>query len=113
MVEIDVSKGLPEMISVASSLGSWNILLDYEGIPFRSRKCRKTGHMASGFSTRKSRLKMPPSWWKGVLEDHYMVKKVLSPGDEDSLQDIAVEVSSSILGSLAKDLPLAPLVARN
>ena len=29
LVEIDISKGLPEMTSVASTLGSWNILLDY------------------------------------------------------------------------------------
>ena len=113
LVEIDVSKGLPDMISVASPLGSWNILLDYEGIPFHCRKCRKIGHMASGCSAGKSRSKMPPSWWKGVSEEHYTVQKVLSPGDEDSLQDIVVEVSSTIPGSSAKDHPLAPLVAAN
>ena len=42
-----------------------------------------------------------------------MVKNILSPRDKESLQDIAVEVSSSIPGSSAKDLPSAHLVAGN
>jgi hypothetical protein len=34
LVEVDTSKGLPEMICLDSPRGSWTQLLDYEGIPF-------------------------------------------------------------------------------
>ncbi len=78
LVEIDVSKGLPDIVSMASSLRSWDILLDYEGIPFYCRKCHKTGHLASSYSAGKFGLKLPPSWWNGASKDHYMVHKVLS-----------------------------------
>ena len=60
LVEIDVSKGLPEMIKLASPLGSWIQLLDYEGIPFRCRKCHKAGHLAVVCSSEKSRSKKSP-----------------------------------------------------
>jgi hypothetical protein len=46
LVEVDTSKGLPEMISLDSPRGSWSQLLDYEGIPFRCRTCHSTGHIA-------------------------------------------------------------------
>ena len=45
LVEIDVSKGLPKMIKLASPNGSWIQLLDYEGIPFRCQKFHKTSHL--------------------------------------------------------------------
>lgn len=34
LVEIDISKGLPESVCLDSSRGSWTQTLDYEGIPF-------------------------------------------------------------------------------
>lgn len=108
LVEIDVSKGLPDLISMASSFGSWDILLDYEGIPFHCRKRRMTGHLASGFSASKSRSMKSPSWWKGASDDHYTVKAPTS-GDDDALQYILVEASSSPppLGA-AKQSPTVP-----
>lgn len=47
LVEMDISKGLPEKICLASPRESWTQLLDYEGIPFRCRKCHLTGHVAT------------------------------------------------------------------
>lgn len=44
LVEINVSKGLPEKMKLASPNGSWIQALDYEGIPFRCRKCHKIDH---------------------------------------------------------------------
>ena len=116
LVEIDISKGLLEMISVASTLGSWNILLDYKGIPFHCRKCHKASHLSVGCSASKSRPKMPPSWWKGVSKDHYTIHKVLAMGDDDSLHDNLVVDSSTIFVSpsspiiLIEDPPMTPLV---
>ena len=90
LVEIDISKGLPEMISLDSPLRSWNILLDYEGIPFRYRKCHMIGHLVASCSSGKFRPKKSPSSWKGVLDDHYTILKVPSVGDSDSPQDTLV-----------------------
>ncbi len=47
LVEIDVSKGLPETICLASPRGSRTLTLDYEGIPFQCRRCHLTGHVAA------------------------------------------------------------------
>ena len=47
LMEIDVSKGLPEMIRLSYPNGSWIQLLDYEGIPFTCRECHKTDHLAA------------------------------------------------------------------
>jgi hypothetical protein len=96
LVEMNISKGLPEMIMLNSLHGPWNQLLDYEGIPFRCRICHKTGHLASPCSSRKSRPKKPPSWWMGVTEDHYMVLKDSSIGNVDSSKD-TLEVDSNVL----------------
>ena len=49
LVEFDVSKGLLEHIYLAFSRGSWTQILDYEGIPFRYRKCHMTGHLATRY----------------------------------------------------------------
>lgn len=100
LVEIDVSKGLPEMIKLASPNGSWIQLLDYEGIPFRCRKCHKIGHLAARCSSEKVRSKKSPSWWKGVSDNHYTIQKVSSDGDglvgssQDSLVADYVVVSN-------------------
>ena len=75
LVEIDVSKGLPNMISVDSPLGSWNILLDYEGIPFHYKNYHLTGHLATRCSSKIYRPKISPSWWKGILDDHHTYNK--------------------------------------
>ena len=42
---IDISKGIPKMIKLASPNGSLIQLLDYEGIPFKCRKFHKIGHL--------------------------------------------------------------------
>lgn len=34
LVEMDVSKGLPEKICLGSPQGVWTQVLDYEGLPF-------------------------------------------------------------------------------
>lgn len=72
LVEMDVSKGLPAEILIKTSKGSWIQSLDYEGIPFRCRRCFKTGHAAAqcGFEKKAS-----TSWWKGASQQHYTVEK--------------------------------------
>ncbi|XP_059066283.1 uncharacterized protein LOC131857612 [Cryptomeria japonica] len=45
LVDIDASKGLPEEIKLSTPEGFWIQPLDYEGIPFRCRRCFKTGHV--------------------------------------------------------------------
>lgn len=47
LVEMDISKGLQEMIRFEHSGGSWIQTLDYEGIPYRCRKCFKTSHLVA------------------------------------------------------------------
>ncbi|GLJ28581.1 hypothetical protein SUGI_0563070 [Cryptomeria japonica] len=39
LVEIDISKALPTEISLTTSKGCWVQPLDYEGIPFKCRRC--------------------------------------------------------------------------
>ena len=56
-----------------SPRGSWTLSLDYEGVPFRCRKCRKTGHIAARCAAGKPSSKHPPSWWSGVSPKHYSV----------------------------------------
>lgn len=92
LMEIDVSKGLPEMINLASPNGSWIQLLDYEAIPFRCQKCHKTGHLIAHFSSGKVQSKKSPSWWKGVSDDHYTIQKApsIGAGLVDSSQDSLV-----------------------
>ncbi|GLJ49864.1 hypothetical protein SUGI_1059620 [Cryptomeria japonica] len=46
LVDLDISNGLPAEILLNSSKGSWVQSLDYEGIPFRYRRCFKIGHLA-------------------------------------------------------------------
>ena len=47
LVDIDVSKGLLAKIILSYSKGSWTQSLDYEGLPFRCKKCFNTGHMVA------------------------------------------------------------------
>lgn len=77
LVEIDVSKGLPTEVILKSSRGSWIQLLDYEGVPFRCRRCFKTGHAATqcGFE-KKSKI---ATWWNGASQQHYTVEKKFDP----------------------------------
>ena len=62
LVEMDISKGLPEKVCFDSSRGSWTQILDYEGIPFCCRKCHKIGHIAALCAAMKTKSKRPPSW---------------------------------------------------
>ena len=95
LVEIDISKGLLEKIMLDSSIGSWIQLLNYEGIPFRCRKCHKTGQLAAVCSSEKSRSKKSP-WWKGVSDEHYTVQNAPSTGDVGSSQDTLVADSTVV-----------------
>ena len=96
LVEMDISKGLPEMLKLASPNGSWIQLLDYEGIPFRCKKCHKTGHLIACCSSDKASSKKSPSWWLGVPDDQYIVHKV-------SMEVDGSDSCSHIDLSLAKD----------
>lgn len=73
LVEINVSKGLPAEVLLKSSKGSWVQSLDYEGIPFRCRRCFNTGHSAAhcGFEKKTKTT----TWWKGASQQHYTVEK--------------------------------------
>lgn len=73
LVEIDVSKGLPAEVLLKSSRGSWIQSLDYEGVPFRCRRCFKIGHAAAqcGFEKKTKTT----TWWNGASLQHYMVEK--------------------------------------
>lgn len=61
LVEMDISKGLPKMVCLDSSRGSWTQTLDYEGIPFCHRKCHKTGHIAARCAAVKTKSRRSPS----------------------------------------------------
>ena len=102
LVNIDVSKGLPKKIKLASPHGSWIQLLDYEGIPFRCRKCHMTGHLVTHCSSDKVRSKKSHSWWLGVSDDHYIVQKVSIVVDESDCSSHvnSDEVSVATLGDL-------------
>ena len=58
---IDVSKGLLAKIILNHSKGSWTQLLDYEGLPFRCKKCFNTGHMDAKCENVKTTNKRPSS----------------------------------------------------
>ena len=75
LVEMDISKGLPEQVCLESSQGSWTLSLDYEGIPFHCRKCHKTCHIATRCAVGKTKSRRPHSWWSGASSKHYMVVK--------------------------------------
>ncbi|GLJ11251.1 hypothetical protein SUGI_0148660 [Cryptomeria japonica] len=75
LVVVDVTMGLPSKISITSSTGSWLQFVDYEGIPFRCRRCFKTGHTID--SCTRLRVKHSMSWWKEVSPQFYMVDKVV------------------------------------
>ena len=75
LVEIYVSKGLPEKICLGSTHGIWTQALDYEGLPFRCRKCHMTGHVVACCSSNKARSKRTPTWWMGAFDEHYNVTK--------------------------------------
>ena len=98
LVEVDTSKGLPASICLASPFGDWNQCLDYEGIPFRCRKCHKTGHLATSCSSDKSRPNHSPSWWKNALDDHYTVH--LARPDGDVLDSQVAATPANPTGSL-------------
>ncbi len=116
MVEFDITKGIPKMILLDFPLGSWNVLFDYEGIPFYYRKFHLTSHLVARCSSSKSRLKMSPSWWKWVSDDHYTFQKVPSLGNGDSPQNTLVADSTIIFDRpfspsiLMKDSPVAPSI---
>lgn len=75
LVDIDASKGLPIEIKLSTPKGFWIQPLDYEGIPFRCRRCFKTGHVVAKYDLEKVKVKKPSSWWKGASSQHYTVFK--------------------------------------
>lgn len=111
LVELDVSKGLPEVIYLDSSRGSKTQILDFEGIPFRCRKCHQNGHIATHCVAGKAKARRPPSWWLGVAKDHYTVRKspdvTMAPLAEVSPDDEPVdeEDASSPVSSPSSDAP--------
>ncbi|GLJ31106.1 hypothetical protein SUGI_0622700 [Cryptomeria japonica] len=84
LVEIDVSMGLPSQISITSSKRSWLESVDYEGIPFRCRRCFKTRHNVD--SCTRLTVKHLASWWKEVTPQLYRVDK--EAGDPSTPQDV-------------------------
>ena len=73
LVDIDPSKGLLAEIVINSSKGSWTQTLDYEGFPFRCRRCFNAGYLVTQCGVGKN--KFVASWWKGALAHHYLVEK--------------------------------------
>lgn len=74
LVETDVSKVLPSKIFITTSKGSWVQHVDFEGVPFRCRRCFKTRHNTA--SCDRHRVERPTTWWKEVTPQHYTVEKV-------------------------------------
>ncbi|GLJ18016.1 hypothetical protein SUGI_0317610 [Cryptomeria japonica] len=58
LVDLDISNGPPAEILLYSSKGSWVQSLDYEGIPFRYKRCFKLGMLLSIMSLRKWQLRL-------------------------------------------------------
>ncbi|GLJ19278.1 hypothetical protein SUGI_0346720 [Cryptomeria japonica] len=75
LVEMDVSKDLPAEISLKSSRGNWVQPVDFEGVPFRCRRCFKTGHLAT--SCGRCRIECITSLWKEEVPHFYRVEKVV------------------------------------
>ncbi|XP_057833889.2 uncharacterized protein LOC131044554 [Cryptomeria japonica] len=92
LVEMDTSMGLPSEISISTSKGVWLQSMDYEGIPFRCRRCLKTGHNVD--SCAKRRVKSLASWWKDVTPQSYVMEKVA--GNLKSHQDVRGLINDSI-----------------
>jgi len=45
LVHMDTRGGLQEHITIQWRTYTWQHLLDYEGVPYRSRRCHKVGHI--------------------------------------------------------------------
>ncbi|GLJ24654.1 hypothetical protein SUGI_0471370 [Cryptomeria japonica] len=91
VVEIDVSRDLPSEISISSSKSSWLQSVDYEGIPFRCRRCFKTGHNVDSCARR--RVKQPTSWWKEVTPQFYMVDEEGGPSTPQDMGGLIKDTS--------------------
>lgn len=105
LVDIDSSKGLPAEIKLSTAKGFWIQPLDYEGIPFRCRRCFKTGHVVAKCDLEKVKLKKPSSWWKGDSSQHYMVFKSSS---QTVGHDLPINVSKVSVVDSAVSVPLVP-----
>ena len=77
-------------------------------MPFRCRKCHKTGHLVAKCSF-DSRPKKSPTWWKGVSDDHYTVQKAPSIGDSGSPQDTLVVDTMAVDGTIVAPTMVPPL----
>ena len=67
LLDIDASKGLSVEIKLCTPKGSWIQILDYEGLPYRCKKCYKTSRVAAKCDIDRVKSKRPSSWWKGAL----------------------------------------------
>lgn len=99
LVEMDVSKGLPAEVVLKSSKGSWIQSLDYEGIPFRCRRCFKIGHATAPCEFEKKAKKA--TWWNGASQ-HYTVEK---KSDQHRSFFEVVASESQGLGTSSQDAP--------
>lgn len=45
LVHMDLSGGLPEYINIQRRDATRRQMMDYEGVPFRCRRCHKVGHL--------------------------------------------------------------------
>ncbi|KAH9295953.1 hypothetical protein KI387_039541 [Taxus chinensis] len=82
LVELDTSKNLPANIELIVQNRTWTQSLDYEGLPFRCRKCFATGHTADVCGVEK-RKNGKNNWWKNALPEHLIFE-----AKEESSTDI-------------------------
>ena len=103
LVEMNISLGLPADIEIKTSNGSWFQPLDYEGIPFRCRRCHQVGHLAAKCS--KVRVQRESSWWKNSEEQHYTVVKKVEGGEEKKSFSQIVADSPHQISPAATNVP--------
>lgn len=82
LVDIDISLPLPGDVVLMVGDRPWTQLLNFEGLPFRCRKCFSTGHLASDCSI--SRHKGAATWWKDATVDHLTIHAAESDLDGSS-----------------------------
>lgn len=68
-----MTKDFPKNDSLKSTKGCWLQPLDYEGIPFKCRRCFQTGHIIAHYA--KCISDEMATWWKEVSPHHYLGEK--------------------------------------
>lgn len=108
LVDIDISPPLPGDVVLMVGDRPWTQPLDFEGLPFRCKKCFATSHSTSNCSL--LHHKGVATWWKDATLDHLTIYAIDSADELLSVDDVVVDATvvceDSIL--VAPDLDATP-----